>query len=65
VTRNLSFDRDLAGLCGLTYMDLEDALEGIYKDPEAYNNFLSEMTKKFLMDIISARMKLFTTRRRA
>jgi hypothetical protein len=45
--RNLSFDRDLAGLCGLTYSDLEDALMGIYKDPEAYNGFLSEMTKFF------------------
>src|SRR5439155_11190857 len=47
VARNLSFDRDLAGLCGLTYSDLEDALKGIYKDPEAYNGFLSEMTKFF------------------
>ena len=34
-------------LCGLTYSDLEDALKGIYKDPEAYNGFLSEMTKFF------------------
>ena len=34
-------------LCGLTYSDLEDALMGIYKDPEAYNGFLSEMTKFF------------------
>jgi hypothetical protein len=47
VGRNLSFDRDLAGLCGLTYSDLEDALRGIYKYPEAYNGFLSEMTKFF------------------
>jgi hypothetical protein len=47
VARNLSFHRDLAGLCGLTYSDLEDALKGIYGDPEAYNGFLSEMTKYF------------------
>jgi hypothetical protein len=47
VARNLSFDRDLAGLCGLTYSDLEDALMGIYKDPKAYNGFLPEMTKFF------------------
>ena len=47
VARNLSFDRDLAGLCGLTYSDLENALKGIYNDPEAYNGFLSEMTKFF------------------
>jgi Predicted AAA-ATPase len=47
VARNVSFHRDLAGLCGLTYSDLEDALKGIYEDPEAYNGFLSEMTKFF------------------
>jgi hypothetical protein len=47
VARNLSFDRDLAGLCGLTYSDLEDALKEIYEDPEAYNGVLSEMTKFF------------------
>ncbi|KIX09037.1 uncharacterized protein Z518_00115 [Rhinocladiella mackenziei CBS 650.93] len=47
VARNMSFDKDLAGLCGLTYSDLEDALKGIYEDPEVYNGFLSEMTKFF------------------
>jgi len=47
VVRNVSFDRDLAGLCGLTYSDLEDALKGIHEDPEACNGFLSEMTKLF------------------
>ncbi|KIX03383.1 uncharacterized protein Z518_06935 [Rhinocladiella mackenziei CBS 650.93] len=47
VARNTSFDKDLAGLCGLTYSDLEDALKGIYEDPEVYNGFLSEMTKFF------------------
>src|SRR5947209_7413551 len=45
VARNVSFHRDLAGLCGLTYSDLEDALKRIYKDTEVYNGFLSEMTK--------------------
>jgi hypothetical protein len=38
VARNLSFDVDLTGLCGLTYSDLEDALERIYKAPEASND---------------------------
>ena len=47
VTRNVSFHRDLAGLCGLTYSDLEGALMGIYKDREACYDFLSEMTKFF------------------
>jgi len=46
-TRNLTFYRDVAGLCGLTYSDLEDALKEIYKDPEAYNGFLSELTNIF------------------
>ena len=40
VTRNLSFHRDLAGLCGLTYSDLEDALKGICEDPKDYSHFL-------------------------
>jgi hypothetical protein len=47
IARNLSFDRDLAEFCGLTYSDLKDALMEIYKDPKAYNGFLSEMTKFF------------------
>ncbi|KIX05369.1 uncharacterized protein Z518_06241 [Rhinocladiella mackenziei CBS 650.93] len=47
VTKNVSFNKNLAGLCGLTYSDLEDALKGIYEDPEVYNGFLSEMTKFF------------------
>jgi len=47
VTRNLSFDRDLAGLCGVTYADLEDTLMKICKDPKACNGFLLEMTKCF------------------
>ena len=47
MTRNLSFHKDLAGLCGLTHEDVEDALMGIYKDPEACKDFLSEMRKSF------------------
>ncbi|KAF8420743.1 hypothetical protein BGX38DRAFT_1307597, partial [Terfezia claveryi] len=45
VARNLSFHKDLAGLCGLTSLDLEDALMEIYKDPKVYDRFLSEMTE--------------------
>jgi hypothetical protein len=47
VVRNLSFHRDLAGLCGLTYSDLQDALKDIHEDPGVYDNNLSEMTKYF------------------
>jgi len=47
IARNLSFDRDLAEFCGLTYSDLKDTLMEIYKDPKAYNGLLSEMTKFF------------------
>jgi hypothetical protein len=47
VARNLSFHRDLAGLCGLTYSDLKNALKKIYKNPKTYNGFLSEMAKFF------------------
>jgi Predicted AAA-ATPase len=47
VTRNLSFHKDLVGLCGLTYSDLEDALKEIFKDPGAYYDVRLEMTKFF------------------
>jgi hypothetical protein len=47
VARNLSFHKDLAGLCGLTYSDLKDALKKIHEDPEAYSGALSEMTRFF------------------
>ncbi len=47
VTRNVSFKLDIAGLCGLTYSDLEGALKEICQDSEACNSFLSEMTKFF------------------
>lgn len=43
----MSFDRELAGFCGLTYPELEEALKGIYNDPQAYGGFLSEMTNCF------------------
>jgi hypothetical protein len=45
VARNLSFHRDLAGLCGLTYPDLEDVLREI-EDGKAPGR-LSEMTRIF------------------
>ncbi|RPB19292.1 DUF1703-domain-containing protein [Terfezia boudieri ATCC MYA-4762] len=45
VARNLSFHKDLAGLCGLTSSDLEAALIGIYEDPEVYDHFLLQMTE--------------------
>ena len=47
VSRNLSFHRDLAGLCGLTRSDLEDALKGIPEEAKTKPGFLSEMTKFF------------------
>jgi hypothetical protein len=47
VARNLSFHGDLAGLCGLTYADLDDALEGIDEGAEPNIGFLSEMSKFF------------------
>jgi hypothetical protein len=43
IARNLSFHRDLAGLCGLTFSDLEATLKEIGKD----DKHLSEMTKCF------------------
>jgi hypothetical protein len=47
VLTNLSFDRDLAGLCGLTHLDLKDALEQMGKEPEECNRVLLDMTKSF------------------
>jgi hypothetical protein len=47
VARNLSFDRNLAGLCGLRYSDVEDALKSINDDPEAYKQFHSQMRQSF------------------
>jgi len=52
VTRNLSFDRDLAGLCGLTRSDLTDALKGICTVKEIdydfqHKSYLESMTMLF------------------
>jgi Predicted AAA-ATPase len=46
VTRNLSFDEDVAGLCGLKYSDLKRALEEIDKH-DKHDKHLSVMTKFF------------------
>ena len=47
VLSNLSFDRDLSGLCGLTTSDVEDALKEIYKEPEKRDPVLLEMIESF------------------
>ena len=48
VGRNLSFDDDVAGLCGLTYTDIEAALKEVCGlDLEAYNKHLSVITEFF------------------
>ena len=47
VLRNLSFHRDLAGLCCLTHSNLEDALKQMGKEPEECNRVLSGMTESF------------------
>jgi len=49
VARNVSFHPHLAGLCGLTYLDLEKVLEEICKDDEhdKHDKHLLEMTKSF------------------
>jgi hypothetical protein len=47
VARNLSFHRDLAGLCGLTFSDLENALDAIYHGAESSSRFLAEMSKSY------------------
>ena len=46
VTRDLSFDEDVAGLCGLKYPDLKRALEEISKN-DKHDKHLSVMTKLF------------------
>jgi hypothetical protein len=46
ITRNLSFDEDLAGLCGLKYSDLKQVLEQICEHDER-DEHLSVMTKFF------------------
>jgi len=47
VARNLSFHKDLAGLCGLTSSDLDNALKKICASPSDYDETLTEMTTSF------------------
>lgn len=48
VARNLSFDQDVSGLCGLTHTDIEAALKKVCgSDIEAYNNHLAIMTRYY------------------
>jgi hypothetical protein len=48
VTTNLSLDRDLAGLCGLTISDIQTALKILCgSQTEAYQQHLSIMTNHF------------------
>jgi Predicted AAA-ATPase len=48
VAQNLSFDNELAGLCGLTSTDIKTALKKVLgEDSEAYQRHLSIMTKSF------------------
>jgi hypothetical protein len=47
VLTNLSFDKDLASLCGLTHSDLEDALKQMNKEPTERSRILSDMTESF------------------
>jgi hypothetical protein len=48
VTRDLSFDHDVAGLCGLTSSDIQAALKKVCSvDSEAYHQHLSAMTEYF------------------
>ena len=41
------FDPDVAGLCGLTHLDIQAALEILCPESEAYKEHLSSMTKYF------------------
>ncbi len=47
VSRDVSFDPDLAGLCGLTHSDVQAALEILCPESEAYEKHLSSMTRYF------------------
>jgi hypothetical protein len=47
VLSNVSFDRDLAGLCGLTNSDVKDALNKIYEDSVERDLALWEMIEYF------------------
>ena len=48
VARNLSFDQDVSGLCGLTRTDIEAALKKVCgSDINAYNNHLAVITRYY------------------
>jgi len=48
VGRNISFDEDVAGLCGLTHAEIQAALGTVCgQDSEAYKEHLSAMTAYF------------------
>jgi hypothetical protein len=47
ITRNVSFHKHLAGLCGLTSLDLESALRMINKDDKFCNDHLANMRELF------------------
>jgi hypothetical protein len=47
ILSNVSFDRDLSGLCGLTTPDVEDALKKICMEPYDRDLVLSEMIESF------------------
>jgi len=47
ILSNVSFDRDLSGLCGLTYSDVEDTLKKICEEPEKRDLVLWEMIESF------------------
>src|SRR5438045_1236817 len=47
IGRNLSFHKDLAGLCGLTHLEIEAALRNICSSEDDVNKHLSDMTEYF------------------
>lgn len=47
IARNLSFHKGLAGICGLTNSELDDALKVIGKDSDTRRRILSEMARLF------------------
>jgi len=47
VARNLSFHKDLAGLCGLTRSNLKDALNEFCKKREVCDSYLSDMARLY------------------
>ena len=47
VSKNLSFNKSLAGLCGLTRSELESVLKKIHPSPQACDKHLKEMAAFF------------------